>query len=639
MPMLKPESLEAVRNIPLYEIVAPTVNLSKAGKDWRGLSPFTNEKTPSFYVIPDKNFFKCFSSGHAGDGIKYLQLTENLEFMDAVAALAERFNITLEYMDGGTGLSKEARGLKRELIDLHDYMAQLYHEWLLGGGDEGAQGRAYWTKERGFKMATAEAYRIGLAPVAVAEVLKRVKKQGFSLEALKSSGLFLTGRDRDLSIAQWGLRFRGRLMIPIRDVQGQVIAFTARQLPWTPDTGASAKAKYINSPETPLFTKGQMLFNLDCVRQHARDARSILMVEGQLDAIRCAEVGVHNVVAPQGTSVTEAQLRLVKRFGAVLEMVLDGDRAGVNAAIRVLPLALRVGLDLRVLPLSAGTDPDELLRAQGAAAVEALRANGVSGVRFAVAQRYPKAGQPLERSEALQALFAMLCEADSEVARSAYLSELIEETGLPAHAVERDFRRHQEGAARRERMVQTAQEGAGEAGEKAGQKGGNKLTTVVSDLLWLVLQNADWAHSLAQQIDPEWLTHAETLEGRLLRRVLGAVLAGEWEGIRAALHSFENEGERNYAANLYVEDRDYLDIERTANEGILWLAKQACRRQMEAVDAQLRAAYEARSDGAELVELAAQKRELRAFLLRGTLPAVRLNVGEAGEAGGAANGN
>ena len=244
MPFYSEETLQAVRSIPLYEIVRSVVELSRSGKNWRGLSPFSNEKTPSFFVLTDKNYFKCHSSGMAGDGIKFIQETEKLNFQESVEVLAERFNVQVKYASGAEP-DREARSVRQALLDIHEYAREYYHGAFMADHTVSEEIRRYWVEDRGFSLELASEFSVGLAPPGSRKLMEILQSKNFSTESLSKCGLFHTGRDGQ-NPNSWFYVFRGRLMIPIRDYQGHVVAFTARQLDMTPkDHGSSIKSARI----------------------------------------------------------------------------------------------------------------------------------------------------------------------------------------------------------------------------------------------------------------------------------------------------------------------------------------------------------------------------------------------------------
>jgi len=316
MPVIK---LSCVRDLKLRvnlaDVVSRVVTLKKAGGSrLKGLCPFHNEKTPSFNVDTDKGFFKCFGCGKAGDLISFVRETEQLGFTEAVEALGQRFNIPIEYEEGSGGPSREERSLRQEIYEIHDLAAEHYHQAFKAATPTGEFMRTYWVEKRKFELALADEFKIGAAAPADDGLAAALLKRKFSEDALRQCGLFFVRDGAMIGLGSLKPRFRGRLMIPIRDHQGRVVAFTARQTDLTPEDDPAREAKYVNSPETPIFTKGNLLFNLDRARTNVGDGKPFVMVEGQLDALRCWSVGLKSAIAPQGTSITEPQLVLLRRY-------------------------------------------------------------------------------------------------------------------------------------------------------------------------------------------------------------------------------------------------------------------------------------------------------------------------------------
>ena len=440
MPAIKPSSIRDLKDrISIVDVVSREVSLKRAGSNFKGLSPFNNEKTPSFFASPDKGFYKCFSSGNAGDIISFVMETERLSFVEAVETLANRFNVELEYEEDGR--PREDRSLRQELFDLHEFIADYYQEAFESDSKHGEWIRDYWINSRGFDLAVAEEFKIGFAPASGVEVGKRVLKKGFSHEAIEASGLFYTRRGFDP--ASMGYRFRGRLMIPIRDHQGRISAFTARQLELTPKDDPSREAKYVNSPETPLFHKGALLFNMDRARMEVGPEVPFVMVEGQLDAIRCWSVGIKGVVAPQGTGITESQLRLIKRYEPRMLCLMDGDRAGMQAALRMLPIALAQGVETSFIPLNEGEDPDDFLKEKGAEGLEELLSGEIDAMTFAANAivEKPQALSPQAKAKAASELFGAIVKADSETAQTEFVKQIAAILEIDTTAAIRDFAR------------------------------------------------------------------------------------------------------------------------------------------------------------------------------------------------------
>lgn len=575
MPLIAQSCIETLRQqVSLVDVAGMYTQMKRAGAQWRGLSPFNDEKTPSFYVHPEKNVFHDYSSGNAGNLFRFVMLKENLTFPEAVEFLAGRYNIPLEYEQDGQ--PPERASLRKELFTLHEVAADYFHRAFFADHPEAEWIRGYWTDKRRFPLDLAKEYKIGLAPSTGEGFVQYIAGKGFSLEALKACGLlYLFDNARDASRAR--ARFRGRLMIPIRDIQGRVIAFTGRTTDLVPDDDKSKEAKYVNSPETPLFSKSNVLFGLDHARKHIVEGQPFVLVEGQLDCLRCFERGVHTAVAPQGTAITENQLGMIRRFTNQAEVLLDGDNAGQKAAMRMLPLALKGGLEVSFLPLPAGQDPDDLLRDGGADALETLRGKRLSAMQFAVKTLLPKPGQanPREKAAALETLYTALSSCDSAIVREEYLDELARLTRSDRGALESDFRRHQ----RRDFRAQ------GPAPEPVAEKKpiNDPLTSAESVLLSIALHQPELAQYFAQTIDHEWLDSSH-LPGRILGLVLAEAENDLWEGAETLEPLLENEDERNYIYRLVSQELAFEEPVQAANECITRLFARNLQRVQQALE-------------------------------------------------------
>lgn len=351
---LSPQFLDELRaRTSLSALVGRTVKLQRAGREWKTPCPFHKEKTPSFYVNDEKGFYHCFGCGAHGDAIRWLTDARGLPFMEAVKELAEAAGMEVPAPDPRAQQKAErAAGL----YDVMDAAQRFYEEQL--GGLEGADARAYLQK-RGISEITRQRFGFGYAPDSRGKL--RTALKGFGNENLVEAGLLITPEDEREPYD----RFRGRLMFPIRDQRGRVIGFSGRII-------GTGEPKYLNSPDTPLFDKGRSLFNLDKAAPASREAKRVVVVEGQMDAIALDQAGISEVVAPLGTAVTEAQLALLWRLSNKPLFCFDGDAAGQRAALRAakraLPL-LEPDRSLGFITLPPGQDPDDLIRSGGRAAL------------------------------------------------------------------------------------------------------------------------------------------------------------------------------------------------------------------------------------------------------------------------------
>ncbi|MGB7118753.1 MAG: DNA primase, partial [Bradyrhizobium sp.] len=353
-----PEFLEELRaRLPVSEVVGRRVKLKKAGREWKGLSPFQQEKTPSFTVNDQKQFYHDFSTGKHGNIFDFLMETEGVAFPEAVERLAAMAGLPLP---AATPDAARHEARRRTLHDVMELAAKFFADTL--ASRFGAKARGYLA-DRAISPSTQLQFRLGYASGERFALKEHLGSQGISVEDMVETGLLIGGDDIPVPYD----RFRDRVMFPITDARGRVIAFGGRALE------KDVPAKYLNSPETPLFHKGDNLYNLSPARQAAHNGSPIVVVEGYVDVIAMVGAGFPASVAPLGTALTENQLTLLWKMADEPILCFDGDRAGQKAAWRAADLALPhlvAGKSLRFALLPEGQDPDDLARAGGRAAIE-----------------------------------------------------------------------------------------------------------------------------------------------------------------------------------------------------------------------------------------------------------------------------
>jgi DNA primase len=339
------------------DVVGRHVKLKRQGREFAGLSPFTNEKTPSFFVNDEKGFYHCFSSGKHGDAISFLMEVEGLSFPEAVEKLADMAGLEMPKADP----QAEARAARnKETISWMERAQEFFEKCLYR--QVGQAARDYLTG-RGLSKTAAQYFGMGFAPNDFSALKSELLQQGATEKQLVEAGLIIESEDR--SRESWD-RFRDRIMFPIHDSRGRLVAFGGRAM------DKDAKAKYLNSPETPVFSKSKLLYNYHRARKALSNpkngARGMIVAEGYMDVIALARAGFEHAVAPMGTALTEEQLELLWRSGPEPILCFDGDKAGLRAAFRsierALPL-LKPGYSLRFALLPDGQDPDDLIRADG----------------------------------------------------------------------------------------------------------------------------------------------------------------------------------------------------------------------------------------------------------------------------------
>lgn len=334
----------------IEEVVGDFVNLRRRGVNMAGLCPFHQEKTPSFYVSPAKNIFKCFGCARGGTPVQFIMELENMSFPDAVRYLARKYKIELEETEVSPEALLEQQALESMYL-LNQFALGFFQQQLLETDLGKSVGLSYF-KSRGFREETIRAFGLGYAPDSGDGLTQAAIQKGYSIELLRKLGL-TSSSDRDF--------FRARVMFPIHNLSGKVIAFAGRIL--RKDTKAP---KYINSPETDIYQKNKVLFGIYQAKTAIRKEDACILVEGYTDVISLHQNGIEHVVASSGTSLTSGQIRLIKRFTNQLIILYDGDAAGIKAALRGLDLALEEDLDVRVVILPDGEDPDSYVQKVGA---------------------------------------------------------------------------------------------------------------------------------------------------------------------------------------------------------------------------------------------------------------------------------
>ncbi len=365
-----PQFLDELRaRLPVSEVVGKRVKLRKAGREWKGLSPFQQEKTPSFTVNDQKQFYHDFSTGKHGNIFDFVMETEGVSFPEAVERLASMAGMAVPAATPDAARHEQRR---KTLHDVMECAAKFFSDTL--ASRHGAKARGYLA-DRAISPATQVQFRLGYAPGERFALKEHLGAQGISTDDMVEAGLLIGGDDIPVPYD----RFRDRVMFPITDVRGRVIAFGGRALE------KDVAAKYLNSPETPLFHKGDNLYNLSTARQAAHDGASLIVVEGYVDVIAMVTSGFAGAVAPLGTALTENQLALLWKMADEPILCFDGDKAGQKAAWRAADLALpllKPGKSLRFALLPEGQDPDDLARSGGRGAIEEViaAARGLSDV-------------------------------------------------------------------------------------------------------------------------------------------------------------------------------------------------------------------------------------------------------------------
>lgn len=411
--------MESVR---LEEVIGEFVTLKKKGTNWIGNCPFHQEKTPSFVVTPAKNLYKCFGCGASGNAVGFLMDHDHLSYPDAIRWLAGRYNIIVEEEISADSEAERVRKSERDrLYDLHE-LAGAFYRRLLHDSEEGqAIGLSYF-RERGLAPDTMNAFGLGYSRDARDAFLRMATEAGYSEEETTAAGL--TARNEQ---GQGFDRFRGRVMFPFYNLSGKIIAFGARSL-----RNDKKEAKYLNSPETLIYSKGDGLYGLFQARKAIQKKENTYLVEGYIDLLTLVQSGIEEVVASSGTALTQRQARLLGRLTPRVTLVYDGDEAGQKAAIRGVDILLEADLNVFVVTLPEGEDPDSYCRKLGTGAFQAyLQEEARDFLRFKTEMLISESGDdPLKKAEMLRDLAGTIACISDPLKRSTYCTDIAARTGV-----------------------------------------------------------------------------------------------------------------------------------------------------------------------------------------------------------------
>jgi DNA primase len=431
----------------IVKIVEAYIRLRKAGAtNYSGLCPFHKEKSPSFSVHAVRQFYHCFGCGVSGDVFSFVGKIENVGFPEAVRIVAQKCGIPLPKREFSSPEEAAEARLRARLLDMHENAAAWFEQNL--AGPEGAVAREYLAG-RGLTPEGIKAFRIGYAPDSFNALRDRLSNMA-DADTLRASGLVSSKEHEDGTSGPLYDRFRKRIMFPIANESGRVIAFTARTL----ETGEKAGPKYLNSPETPLYTKGQVLFNLDKARTVIRKAGFALLVEGQMDCISVYLRGIQNVIATSGTAFTEQQVAILKRHTSNVVVNFDPDTAGANASEKSITLLTEEGFSIRIVTLDGGLDPDRFIRERGVEAYTAAVRNGRPYADYLIErarQLFPGAGAE-QKVKAMNYLLPHIRRLPEKLARDQFAHDAAQKLGIDSAVLREELR---QAALRRRDHIET----------------------------------------------------------------------------------------------------------------------------------------------------------------------------------------
>jgi DNA primase len=612
--LISPALIEQIRAASdIVDVIGSYLQLKRAGTNFVALCPFHKEKTPSFNVSSQKQFFYCYGCHKGGDVFGFVKEYENIDFVEAVKRLADRAKITLEYEQGGPG--QETKFLKDTLLQIHEQIAQRWHHCLLNEA-AGQVARDYLTK-RGVSAEAIKLFRIGAAPESWDDTVNWATSKGHDLEMVEKAGLIIRKAERgedggQMTEGEGGTsniehrtpnaerrrfydRFRGRLMFPICDEQGRVIGFSGRVL-----SGDEKTAKYVNSPETPIFTKSKVFFGLDKSKRAILDAGLAIICEGQLDLIACFMGGAQNIVAPQGTAFTDQHARILKRYADEVVLCFDSDEAGQNAIVRSLDHLLASGLAVRVAVVPRPHDPDSFIKANGGEAFRQLveKADGF----FDYYLNRLCATNDAATDKGRQAILQGMAEAVYKTGNTVLIDKFAQKTalrlGVSVEAVRTEFKK-----------ISRAKPAAREPVEDENAEPVVEMerpSTLEFWLLKLIFLNEELVAWCAGNLAPEWIQHA--LVRQIFSKRLAAHHAGTWSSLGGFLSECDSPAMRNLVTEAATEDRPLPNPQQQLMDVALRLRNQFIERQLAAL---MHRANQPELNDEARVELLHQQQELR----------------------------
>jgi len=585
----------------IVRIVGEYITLRKAGaQNFSGLCPFHQEKTPSFSVHASRQFFHCFGCGASGDVFSFVQKIENITFPEAVRLIADKLKIPMPKMSFSSPEEERTAKLRGGLIDIHERACTFFQEQLRR--PEAAHAREYLAS-RGITPEVIAEFRIGFAPDS-GFLLRETLRSQYPEELLRESGLF-SWKDKGEQAAGENAvlysKFRNRVMFPICNETGKVIAFTGRTL----STDEKAGPKYLNSPETPIYSKSRVLFNLDKAKEAIRKLDYAILVEGQMDCIAVYTAGFRNVIASSGTAFTELQARLMGRFCKNIVVNFDPDTAGAAAVERSLALLVSEDFQIKVLTLEAGFDPDLYIRRKGKAAYEEALAHSQKYFDYLIERarsQFP-VRTPEGKVKALNSLLPHIQRVPSRIVRDELANEISHRLGIESTVLRQELR-HAAGS---------------RSSSKVNAAGGAGLADAERVLI-RALASRELAHSPVsdrggQDLDFEparqahfALTRERFHEGSAAEALIDALLLAQEQGLDPMSLPLE-EADRNLLAGVLMDEREELTPE-LLESAIRSLRRRILRRQLEDLQQQLKDA-ERRQDPASAARLLQERVKLR----------------------------
>ena len=550
----------------IVDVVSKTVELKKRGRNFFGLCPFHDEKTPSFSVAPDKGIYHCFGCGKGGNAVNFIIENEKLSFVEAIQQLGQQLGIPVEFSGGG-----ESKNLFDSLYSIHELAAGLYHKTLMS--DRGAKALDY-LKTRGISIESIKRFKVGFAPESSKFLFNAVKSEGFERETYEKSGLF-GGSSPDFYD-----RFRSRIMFPIWNTSSKVVGFGGRVF------ASDDPAKYMNSPETPLYKKSDIFYGLHSARESIREKKYAILVEGYTDVIKLYQSGVHNCVAVSGTAFSDRHASQMKRFCSRVLLAYDGDTAGVAAAIKTGYALTRGGIESKIIQIPDKKDPDEWVSeigGDGFIEKGVKKAIGLLDFQLLTSNFANKSSS--EKSAIVSDILSEVKDIDDPIISNAFIRKLADASGVEEQEIKR--------------ILPNKRNFKSEAPVKP-QNSASSLTVNDKAAIGLIKvfmhgsnENREW---LKTNVD------SDNIENKRLKMLYQKIVTVDIKEHSSIISHFNNEEDRRIITKMLVDDMSTIDLEQMSRECVDTLSQGNKKEQIQRYRQELKRLESEGKETSELME-------------------------------------
>jgi len=565
--MILSSTIDEIRNkADLLQIVGEYVPLKKRGKNYLGLCPFHSEKTPSFTVSPEKQIFHCFGCNEGGNVFAFLMKIENISFSEAVELLGERVGIAVKK----TGAPSALQGDKDKYLGIMELAQKFYLESLESG--DGSIAKDY-LKKRGLTEASEKAFALGYSPDKWDYLLNFLFKKGVAQKDMEKLGLIIERSDK----SGFYDRFRGRLMFPIYDLRGRVIGFGGRVIP--SGTKTDEEAKYVNSPDSPIYNKGYSIYGINVTKDDIKKARTAVLVEGNVDLITCWQYGIKNVVCPLGTALTSNQAKIIHRFADNVVIAFDRDNAGNTATARSVDILKDEGLSVKVSRYEGGKDPDEALKAKGAESFIKAVNEAIPWMEYMISNTLSKYDlNGIEgRAKAIKAVAMLIAQEKDEFVQKGYIKHAAEKLGFGIEEVSSEVKRH----------GFYSKKGEALSLKKSVEKPSSKIEKAEECLIKLSVNNKEIMDMFKASVTWQEFTGINT---KIISELLQSTEIDEKDVTHFMLDNLPDEDSKKLFSKIMMNDYPAENAEKVASDCVNTIKAHHLKSQMESLRGEIMSA-------------------------------------------------